>query len=121
MLINNKYHLSLKKPRCITASVLRAKVDAQCDKLATELSWQCLWRSTFDVFKSPILIYSTCIWRLRWGWPHLSCRHLRQQKTTVPGLSCGCYLRNPTISRFSRTPTCDRQTDRHTTMAYTAW
>jgi len=28
-------------------------------------------------------------------------------------------LRDPTFSRFSRTPTCDRQTDRHTTTAKT--
>jgi len=32
-------------------------------------------------------------------------------------------LSDPTFSRFSRTPTCDRQTDRHMTTAYTtlAW
>jgi len=29
-------------------------------------------------------------------------------------------LRDPTFSRFIRTPTCDRQSDRHTTTAYTA-
>jgi len=30
------------------------------------------------------------------------------------------YLRDPTFSRFETIPECDRQTDRHTTMAYTA-
>jgi len=35
--------------RCITANVLQTKVDAQCDKLATELSWQRLRRSTFSI------------------------------------------------------------------------
>ena len=30
------------------------------------------------------------------------------------------YLRDPTFSRFSKTSICDRQTDRHTTSAYTA-
>jgi len=29
-------------------------------------------------------------------------------------------LRDPTFSHFSRTPTCDRQIDRHTTTAYIA-
>jgi len=32
-------------------------------------------------------------------------------KTRVPGLSC---LRDPTFSHFSRTPTCDGQTDGRT-------
>jgi len=31
-----------------------------------------------------------------------------------------CCLHNPTFSRFSRTPTCDRQSDRHRIIAYTA-
>jgi len=31
-----------------------------------------------------------------------------------------CSLCDPTFSRFSRTPTCDRQTDRHRHMASTA-
>jgi len=35
---------------CITANVLQTKVDAQCDKRATELSWQRLWRSTFSTY-----------------------------------------------------------------------
>jgi len=30
--------------------VLQTKVDAQCDKLATELSWQRLRRSTFSSY-----------------------------------------------------------------------
>jgi len=30
------------------SSVLQTKVDAQCDKLATELSWQHLWRLAFS-------------------------------------------------------------------------
>ena len=44
------------------------------------------------------------------------------RKTRVPGLSTRC-LRVPMSRHFSRTPTCDRQTDgqkdRYTTMAYT--
>jgi len=42
----NKDQLLLRNPRviratrCITANVMQTKVDAQCDKLATELSWQ---------------------------------------------------------------------------------
>jgi len=47
-------------------------VDAQCDKLATGLSWQRLRRSTSSGYsellicrKSSILAYLTCIWCLR--------------------------------------------------------
>jgi len=37
--MQNKYQLSLTNPRdALTAKVLQTKVDAQCDKLATELS-----------------------------------------------------------------------------------
>ena len=37
--------------RCIPANLLQTKVDAQCDKLATELSSQLLQRSTFSSYK----------------------------------------------------------------------
>jgi len=49
--------------RCITSNVLQTKVDAQFDKLATELSWQRLRRSTFSSYSElfvesrPILTY----------------------------------------------------------------
>jgi len=45
-------------------------VDAHCDKLATELSWQ-RFASKVANFQLPHLhlTYPTCIWRLRWGWP----------------------------------------------------
>jgi len=42
-----KYQLSLMNMHCITAKVLQTKVDAQCDKLVTKLSWQRWQRSTF--------------------------------------------------------------------------
>jgi len=35
---------------CIMANVLQTKVNAQCDKLATELSLQRLRRSTFSSY-----------------------------------------------------------------------
>ena len=35
---------------CITANVLQTKVDAPRDKLATKLSWQRLWCSTFSSY-----------------------------------------------------------------------
>jgi len=37
---------------CIMVNVLQTKVDAQCDKLATELNWQRLQWSTFPVMAS---------------------------------------------------------------------
>jgi len=60
--------------RCIISNVLQTKVDAQCDKLATELLTTL---ATVDFFelqrvicrKSQILTYSAWIWRLRWGNP----------------------------------------------------
>jgi len=43
-----KYQLSLTSQRCIAADVLQTKVDAQCDKLVTELNRQRLRPSTFS-------------------------------------------------------------------------
>ena len=60
--------------RCITANVLQtSSAVAQCDKLATELSWQ-RFASKVANFQLPQLHlnYPTCIWRPRWGWPRLS-------------------------------------------------
>ena len=42
------------------------------------------------------------------------CIRDRYQKTIIPWIIVWHCLRNPTFSRFSRTPTCDRQTDRQT-------
>jgi len=42
---------------CITMNVLQRKVEAQCDKLATELSWQ----RNASRWKSTIFSYCTCI------------------------------------------------------------
>jgi len=49
------------------------KVDAECGKLATELSCQG-FASKVANFQPPHLhlTYPTCIWRLRWGWPRLN-------------------------------------------------
>jgi len=47
-LITNKYQLALTNP--CDANVLQTKVDAQCAKLGTELSWQLLRRSTFSSY-----------------------------------------------------------------------
>jgi len=54
-------------------SVQTNKVDAQCDKLATELSRQCFALKVANLHLTHLhLTYPTCIWRLRWRWPHLS-------------------------------------------------
>jgi len=47
--------------------------DAQCDKLATDLSWQ-RFASKVANFQLPHLhlTYPTCIWRLHLGWLRLS-------------------------------------------------
>jgi len=61
-------HWRTRATRCITANVLQTKVDAQCYKLATELSWQRLRRSTFsrysewfDLLKIANFNIPTCI------------------------------------------------------------
>jgi len=64
--------------RCITANMLQTKIDAVCDKLATELSWQRLQLSTFSSYselkicrKSQILTYPPA-YGAPVGWPRLS-------------------------------------------------
>jgi len=62
-------HWQTRTACCITANVLQTnKVGAQCDKLATKLSWQC-FTSKVANFQLPhlYLAYPTCIWRLCWG------------------------------------------------------
>jgi len=58
---------------CIAANVLQTNnVDAERDKLTSELSWQ-YFASKVANFQLPHLhlTYLTCIWCLRWGWPRL--------------------------------------------------
>jgi len=62
-----------------------------------------------------IYTYITCIWRFRCEWPRLFCRDVRHQKTRGYRVALFTWSH---VSRFSRTPTCDRQT--HTTTAHTA-
>jgi len=52
--------------------------------------------------------------------PFEFCQDLRRQKTRVPGLLYAVVCMILHIAGFSRTPTCDKQTDRHMTTAYTA-
>ena len=75
---------------CIRASVLQTNnVDAQCDKLATKLSWQCFALEVANLQLPHLhLTYPTCIWRLHWGWPHLSFAEIFSTRKRVPGLSC---------------------------------
>ena len=74
--------------------------------------------------KSPILTHPTCIWRPRRGdTGRISRRSLASENYTIWAI-VRCYLCDSTFSRFSRTLTCDRetdgQTDRHRAMASTA-
>jgi len=94
---------------CITANMLQInKVDAQCDKLASELSWQRFASKVANIQLPHLhLTCPTCIWRLRWWWSCLSF-------VESFGIRKLESLRDHTFSRFSRTPTCDRQTDGQT-------
>jgi len=74
--------LSLTNPRHAPHHGKRAaNADDQCDKHATELSWQRLPCDGRRFQVTDIASYSskianfnlpTCIWRLRWGWRRLS-------------------------------------------------
>jgi len=96
--------------RCITANTLQTNVDITCDGL------------TFSSYLSKVANFKLLHLHLAVGasvanlrvTPCEFCRHLRQQKTKTPWAIVRRCLRDPTFSRFSRTPTCDRQTDRQT-------
>ena len=105
--------------RCITANVLQTKVDAQCDKLATELSWQHFRRLTFSSYSKLFVESRQCY------LPHLHltsplgvtpiefCRNLRRQKTGFQWLSFGVVsvIIRVAVSVEHRLVS-DRQTDR---------
>ena len=48
-------HRQTRATRCITTNELQTKVDAQCDKLATERSWQRLRRSSFSSYSTSFV------------------------------------------------------------------
>jgi len=99
--------------RCITASVLQTnKVDAQCDKLATKLSWK-RFASKFAILQLPHLhlTYSTCIWRLGWSDVFEFCRDFRRQKAMSPWRSVVCVILRLAVSVE---PSCDKRTDGQT-------
>jgi len=94
--------------RCITISVLQTKVDARCNKLATELSHIVITGESRQFDLSHLHTPPS------WVTPFEFCRNLRRQKTWSPWVTVWRCLRDPTSSRFSRTPTCKRRTDRQT-------
>jgi len=112
------------------ANVLQTKVDAQCDKLVTELSWQRAQCSTFSNY-SKLFVEShqlnlphLHLMPPLWVTPFEFCRDLRHHKMSPWAIMLHC-LRDRTFSCFSRMPTwtdrqTDRQTDRHTAITYTA-
>jgi len=97
---------------CITAKL---QVDAQTDKLATELSWERL-ASKVANFQLPCLhlTYPTYLHLvLSLGWPCLSFAEIFGiRKTRIPGLSCGvvCVILRLAVSVEHRLVT-DRKTD----------
>jgi len=118
----DKYQLSLTNPRdAMHHSMLQTKMDAQRDKLVTELSWQCLWWSTFLSYSELLSKIADFNLPNLYSAPPLGvmsfefCQDLQHQKTRVPGLSCGavCVMLCLTIAVEHRLVT-DRQTDRYT-------
>jgi len=105
---------------CITANVLQTnKVDAQCDKLATELSWQ-RFVSKVASFHLPHLhlTYPACIWRLCRGWPHLSCAEIFVVRKLKFLGEIVCVILRLAIS-IEHWLVTDGWTDRHTTTTNT--
>jgi len=105
--------------------MLQTKVDAQCDKCATVVTGG----RRFQVIASYLLkvvsfnLHSLHFAPPLWMTPFEFCPGLWHQKTSPYAIVWRC-LCDPACTRFSRTPTCDRQTDRqtdrHTTTAYSA-
>ena len=101
---------------CVTTNVLQtSNVDAQCDKLATELRWQ-RFASKVANFQLPHLhlAYTPHADDASvgvWVTPFEFSRDFRHQSPWPIVWRC---LRDPTFSRFSRTPTCDGRTNRQT-------
>jgi len=65
-------------------------------------------------WKSPISTYPTFILRLRWESVRLSFAEILGVRKVYPWFIVRRSLRDPAFRLFSRTPTCDRQTDRQT-------
>jgi len=108
--------------RCITANVLQTKVDVQCDKLATELSWQRLQRSTFPSY-SELFVESRQFLRTPpafgasvggdpiWVLPRSSAPE--NHRAIVLGYRAALFAWSLAVSVQHRFVT-DRQTDRQT-------
>jgi len=81
-------------------------VDAQCDKLVIELSWQRLTTKVANLQLLHLhLTYHICIWRLHWGWPSLSSAKIfgiRKLESLCYWIITWCCLCGPTFSHFSR-------------------
>jgi len=79
---------------CITANVLQTNnVDALCDKLATEQSWQRFTSKVANLQQSHLhLTYCTCIWHLHWGDPFEFCQDFRHQKLDSLGYRVALFV-----------------------------
>jgi len=101
---------------------MQTKLDAQCDRPATQLSWQSARQSMFSRY-SEWFVKSCQFWPMPPAFD-VSVWVLPRSSSSENWSQCLCDL---TFGRFSKTPTCDRQTDRHTdrhtTIAFTvlAW
>jgi len=105
--------------RCITVNM---QVHARCDKLATELSWQCFASKVdnrqFSATSPAFAVHNLHLVPSLGVTLFQFCRDFWHQKTYSPWATMWHRLHDPTFSHFSRTPTCDawtnRRTDRHT-------
>jgi len=103
---------------CIMANVLQTKVrqnwaDNACN--GRRFRFTVSYLSKVTNFNLPHLHLMPVL-----EWPSLSFAEIFSIRKLESFAIVWCGLHDPMFSRFNRTPTCDRQTDRHTTMAYTA-
>jgi len=93
---------------------------AHTTSYSTSIGSMCLSCTVFEIKpvirrKSPILIHPTCIRRPRRGWPRSNFVEIfGTRKLVSPWAIVWCCLCDRIFSRFSRTPTCDRQTQTDT-------
>jgi len=102
---------------CITVNVLQTnQVDAQCDKLATKLSWE-WFASDVTNLQLPHLHLAPPL-----GWPRLSyCRDFRHQKTSAEAILLCCLCDLDLAVLVECWLVTDGRTNRHTMTAGVAW
>ena len=78
------------------------------------------YNTKMERYKIPILTYSTCIWRPRYGWPHSNFPRFLPTKNQSPCTIVQSCSRDRKFSRSDTVSACDGQTDGHDDSGYRA-